>query len=209
MPFGHQPGQPATNAGRKFAPEPLTPDEVAAVIGQCSLRSASGIRNRAMLTLLYYSGLRISELLAVRPPDVNFARHSIRLLDTKAGEAQTRGFHSRADDAVHRWADKRRELGIKGGPLFCTLGGGPVYPAYVRNLLKRLAEEAGIEKRVHPHGLRHTFAVELDAGKTPITVISKLLGHSNVPTTARYLDHLTNSQAVNALQGVDLPPLGA
>jgi len=93
--------------------------------------------------------------------------------------------------------------------LFCTLGGGPVYPAYVRNLLKRLAEEAGIEKRVHPHGLRHTFAVELDAGKTPITVISKLLGHSNVPTTARYLDHLTNSQAVNALQGVDLPPLGA
>lgn len=208
MPFGHQKGQPATNKDRKFAAEPLTPDEVHALIRQCSARSATGIRNRAMLTLLYYSGLRVSEVLAVRAPDVNFAKHSIRLLDTKAGSAQTRGFHSSADDAVMRWADKRKELGIKGGPLFCTLDGGPMHPAYVRNLLKRLAERAGIEKRVHPHGLRHTFAVELDAQKTPVTVISKLLGHSNVPTTARYLDHLTNGQAVSALQGVKLPSLG-
>lgn len=57
------------------------------------------------------------------------------------------------------------------------------------------------------HGLRSTFADELDAQKTPVTVISKLLGHSNVPTTARYLDHLSNSQAVTALRGVDLPAL--
>lgn len=208
MPFGHQPGQPATNAGRKFAAEPLTPDEVAAVIGQCSARSASGIRNRALLTLLYRSGLRVAELLAVRPSDVNFGKHSIRLLDTKAGQPQTRGFHASADDAVLRWIDKRRGLGIKGGPLFCTLDGGPLYPQYVRLLLHRLGAKAGIEKRVHPHGLRHTFAVELDAAGTSLSVISKLLGHSSVPTTARYLDHLTNSQAVNALQGIELPPLG-
>jgi site-specific recombinase XerD len=75
-------------------------------------------------------------------------------------------------------------------------------------MVKRLAVQAGIEKRVHPHGLRHTFAAELDAAGTPITVISKLLGHKNVPTTALYLDHLTNRQAVAALGNVDLPPLG-
>jgi site-specific recombinase XerD len=199
----------APNKGKRYPAEPLTPGEVAAIIGECSGRSASGIRNRAMLTLLYRSGLRISELVALRPSDVNFAKHSIRLLDTKAGQPQTRGFHASADDAVLRWIDKRRDLGIRNGPLFCKLDGGPLYPQYVRGLLKRLAGSAGIEKRVHPHGLRHTFAVELDAAGTSLSVISKLLGHSSVPTTARYLDHLTNGQAVSALQGVELPPLDA
>lgn len=197
----------APNKGKKYPAEPLTPEEVAMLIGQCSSRSVTGIRNRAMLTLLYRSGLRVSELLALRPSDVNPAKHSIRLLDTKVGEAQTRGFHPSADDAVMRWLDRRRELGHRSAPLFCTLDGGPISPQYVRLLLKRLATGAGIEKRVHPHGLRHTFAVELDAAGTSLSVISKLLGHHSVPTTARYLDHLTNGQAVSALQGVNLPPL--
>lgn len=198
----------AANKGRKFPAEPLTPEEVASLIGQCSAVSTIGIRNRAMLTLLYRSGLRISELLSLRPADVNFAKHSIRLLDTKAGHAQTRGFHASADDALMRWIDKRRQLGRRTGPLFCKLDGGPLTAQYVRGLMKRLAVQVGIEKRVHPHGLRHTFAVELDAAGASISVISKLLGHSSPQTTARYLDHLSNGQAVAALGSVELPPLG-
>jgi site-specific recombinase XerD len=202
------PNRPSgANKGKKFPAQPLTPGEVAALIGQCSARSATGIRNRALITLLYRSGLRVAEMLAVRPTDVNLAKHSIRLLDTKSGEPQTRGFHASADDALMRWIDCRRTRGFRGGPLFCTLAGGPMDARYVRLLLKRLAVKAGIEKRVHPHGLRHTFAVELDAAGTSLSVISKLLGHSSVPTTARYLDHLTNGQAVTALQGVVLPDL--
>jgi len=197
----------ASNKGRTFAPQPLTPAEVAALIGQCSVRSATGIRNRAMITLLYRSGLRVSEMLAVRTADVNLAKHSIRLLDTKAGEPQTRGFHPSADDALMRWMDCRRSRGIRGGPLFCTLAGTELSSVYVRNMLHRIGAQAGIEKRVHPHGLRHTFAAELDAAGASLSVISKLLGHSSVPTTARYLDHLTNGQAVTALQGVVLPDL--
>lgn len=197
----------APNKGKKYPPEPLTPDEVAAIIGQCSPRSATGIRNRALVTLLYRSGLRISEVLALRPADINLAKHSIRLLDTKIGEAQTRGFHSSADDAVARWLDTRKTLAVRGAPLFCTHRGGPLSPQYVRMMLQRLAAGAGVEKRVHPHGLRHTFAVELDAAGTSLSVISKLLGHTSVPTTARYLDHLTNGQAIAALGNVELPPL--
>jgi integrase/recombinase XerD len=195
------------NKGKQYPAEPLSPDEVSAIIGQCSRRAPTGIRNRALLTLLYRSGLRVSEILAVRPSDVDLAKHSIRLLDTKSGHAQTRGFHPSADDALARWLDTRKALGIKNGRLFCTLEGGPVSDDYVRGLLKRLARKAGIEKRVHPHGLRHTFAVELEAAGTPVTTISKLLGHSSVAVTARYLDHLTNSQAVAALGSVELPPL--
>lgn len=201
----------APNKGRKYAAEPLTPAEVASIISQCSPKAATGIRNRALLTLLYRSGLRISELLALRPGDVNLAKHTVRLLDTKSGDPQTRGFHPSADDALARWLDTRRELaarhGWKNGKLFCTLGGDPVSDDYVRVLLRRLGAKAGIDKRVHPHGMRHTFAVELEAAGTPITTISKLLGHSSIAVTARYIDHLTNAQAVDALQSIDLPAL--
>ena len=83
--------------------------------------------------LLYRSGLRVSEVLAPRPADVDFGRHAIRLLDTKSGRAQTRGWHPSADDALARWLDTRRALGITGrARLFCTLAGGPVSDDYVR-----------------------------------------------------------------------------
>lgn len=209
--FGQEKGKPAPNAGKKYAPEPLTPDEVHAIISQCSTRAPTGIRNRAMLTLLYRSGLRVNEMLALRPSDVDFTTHSIRLLDTKSGKAQTRGFHPSVDDALARWIDTRKAHGIGAGcKLFTTLDGGPVSEHYVRALLHRLAdqEHAGIEKRVHPHGLRHTFAVELEQAGMPVTEISKLLGHSSIAITARYLDHLTNARAVTALAAVEMPSLG-
>jgi integrase/recombinase XerD len=186
--------KPAPNAGRKYTAESLTPAEVGAIIGQCSRRAPTGIRNRALLTLLCCSGLRVSEVLAPRPSDVNMGKHSIRLLGTMSGQVQTRGFHPSADDALARWIDTRQALGIGGHcTLFCTLAGTPLSDDYVRGLLRRLGAKGGISKRVHPHGLRHTFAVELEQAGTPVTTISKLLGHASVAVTARYLDHLTNS----------------
>ncbi|SRR6266536_3281257 len=206
--FGQQPGHPPPNKGRKYPAEPLTAAEVAALAAGCSAAAPTGIRNRALLALLYRSGLRVSEILALRPTDVDLARHSIRLLGTKSGQAQTRGFHPTADDALARWLDTRKALGISGrARLFCTLRGGPLSDDYVRGLLRRLAAGAGIAKRVHPHGLRHTFAVELEQAGTPVTTISKLLGHSSVAVTARYLDHLTNGQAVTALAAASLPAI--
>lgn len=209
--FGQRKGAPAPNKGHEYPAEPLTPAEVTAIIGQCSRRAPTGIRNRALLTLLYRSGLRVSEVLSLRPSDVDMAKHSIRLLDTKSGKPQTRGYHPSADDALARWLDTRKSLGIgnHGKRLFCTLEGTPMSDDYVRGLLRRLGAKAGVDKRVHPHGLRHTFAVELEHAGTPVTTISKLLGHSSVAVTARYLDHLTNGQAVTALESTDLPPLTA
>jgi site-specific recombinase XerD len=191
--------------GMTFPPEPLTPAEVAAILGQCSLRAPTGIRNRALLMLLYRSGLRISEALALKPADISLEAHTARVLHGKGGKATVRGFHASADDALARWLEHRKGLGLKNGPLFCTLDGGQLSDRYVRDLLKRLAAKAGIEKRVHPHGLRHTFADELRRSGMDVVTISKLLGHSSIAVTSRYLDHLTNGQAVDALQGADLP----
>jgi len=91
--------------------------------------------------------------------------------------------------------------------VFCTLAGGPVRADYVRNMLRRLAGRAGVEKRVHPHGFRHTYAVELRQAGTDIAVISRLLGHSSIAVTSRYLDHLTNDTAGKALMATVLPSL--
>ena len=196
-------------AGRQFPAEVLTPEEVSALLSKCSMRAPTGIRNRALITLLYRSGLRISEVLALKPSDVNMKAHSIRVLDTKTGTAQTRGFHPSAADALARWIDKRKELGLNhnGNKLFCTLDGSPVYAQYVRLMLQRLAVKSGIEKAVRPHGLRHTYAVELEQAGVPVTVISKLLGHSSIAITSRYLDHLTNGHAVSVLEATELPEL--
>jgi site-specific recombinase XerD len=196
-------------AGRRFPPELLTPDEVAAMLSKCSMRAPTGIRNRAMLMLLYRSGLRISELLALKPADVDLAKHTVRVLHGKGDKATTRGFHPSATDALARWLDVRKQRGLNhnGNRLFCTLDGSPIYGQYVRLMMQRLAAKSGIEKRVHPHGLRHTFAFELEAAGMTVTQISKLLGHSSIAVTARYLDHLSNSQAVSALEAVELPEL--
>ncbi|MGH3277103.1 MAG: tyrosine-type recombinase/integrase [Streptosporangiaceae bacterium] len=122
---------------RRCRPEPLTPAEVAALIDGCSLRAPTGVRNRALLTLLYRSGLRIGEALALKPASVRLDDHSIRLLDTKTGQPQTRGFHPSASDALAHWLDVRRTLGLKNGLLFCTLDGGRLSDRYVRDLLRR------------------------------------------------------------------------
>jgi len=213
--IGSAPGQEPGNKGREFPAEVLTPDEVLAVIGGCSATAPTGIRNRALLMLLYRSGLRVSEAVggkqggkpALRPSDVNLAAHTIRVLNTKSGKPQTRGFHPSVTDALARWVDTRRQLSLRNGPLFCTLAGGPLHAQYVRLMLHRLAAAADIDKRVHPHGLRHTFAWELEQAGVPVSVISDLLGHSSIAVTARYLKHLTNHQAVAVLEAVDLPPL--
>ncbi len=231
------PGRPSPFRGGTLPAEVLTTAEVAAIITGCSSRSRTGIRNRALLTLLYRSGLRISEAIgaparpersfrdyrdlggemrtqASRPAipplrlaDVDFAERTIRVLHGKGNRATTRHYHESADDALGRWADTRRAMGLRGGPLFCTLDGAPLYGQYVRQLLKKLAADAGIDKRVHPHGFRHTFAVELRRSGTDIAVISKLLGHSSIAVTARFLDHLTNDEAAKGLAAAKLPPL--
>ena len=235
--LGQPPGQPSPAYRHTFPAQLLTPGEVSAIIGGCSRQSRTGIRNRALLVLLYRSGLRISEaigapgrperrtrhpkragVVVIQPPrreipplrlaDVNMDERTIRVLHGKGNRATTRYYDASADDALARWVDTRRAMGLRGGPLFCTLDGGPLRYQYVQSLLARLADRAGIDKRVHPHGFRHTFAVELRRSGMDIAAISKLLGHYSIATTARYLDHLTNDEAGKALAAAGLPPLG-
>src|SRR5262249_4906815 len=112
-----------------------------------------------MLALLFRSGLRVAEMLALFPKDLNPVSGSLRVLHGKGNKARTAPLPSDAAEAVDRWLDCRKRLRLTGRhPLFCTLKGEALWDSYVRTLCKRLAAKAGVEKRVHPHGFRHGWA---------------------------------------------------
>ena len=151
--------------------------------------------------MLYRGGLRVSEALAVMPKDMNPTNGTIRVLHGKGDHDRVVGLDTGAWAILQLWLDRRAAAGINGrAPVFCTLKGRPMKSAYVRGLLPRLARKAGIDKRCHAHGLRHTHAYELATEGTPIHVIQAQLGHSSVATTDRYIKHLNPAAVVKAMQ---------
>jgi integrase len=140
-------------------------------------RRASGPRNQPNTTSLRRWGLRISEALALFPKDLDPAGGSLRVLHGKGNKARTAPLPGDAAEAVNRWLDcrNRRRLTVRH-PLFCTLKGEPLWDSYVRELCKRLAAKARIEKRVHPHGLRHGWALGQVQAGTSLNAIQQLLG---------------------------------
>jgi site-specific recombinase XerD len=190
-----------TNKGKKLPPEPLTAQEVKALLRVCSTRAATGVRNRALIAVLYRAGLRISEALAILPKDLDAQAGTIRVLHGKGDHDRVVGLDAGAWAILQVWLDRRTAVGINGhARVFCTLKGRPVKSAYVRTLLPRLARKADIGKRCHPHGLRHTHAFELATEGTPIHVIQAQLGHSSVATTDRYIRHLNPAAVIETMK---------
>jgi site-specific recombinase XerD len=96
------------------------------------------------------------------PKDLNAGAGTLRVLHGKGDKARLVGLDAGAWAILQLWLARRTEIGIKGrSPVFCTLRGEPMKAPYIRALLPRLARKAGIEKRVHAHGLRHTHGFEL------------------------------------------------
>jgi site-specific recombinase XerD len=193
--------RPPANKGRRFPAELLSPEEVRALLRACSSRAPTGIRNRALIAVLYRGGLRISEALALRAKDVEEAAGTVTVLHGKGDQRRTVGMDPAAFALLERWLDKRRALGLSARrPIFCTLRGEAIDSSYVRRLLPRLAARAGIEKRVHAHGLRHAHAAELAAEGLPVNVVQQQLGHGSLATTDRYLRHIAPRERVAAMR---------
>jgi integrase/recombinase XerD len=188
------------NKGRKFPAEPLSADEMRALLAACGGATLQAVRNHALLVVMWRTGLRCSEALALRPSDVDYDAGTIRVLNGKGRKCRTVGADDTALAVLGIWADKRAAAGFGDGPLFCVVqgrqAGAQLHPRYVRNVVTTLAAKAGIAHRVHPHGLRHTHAVELAREGWPVPLISRQLGHANVATTDVYLQGLYPSEVV-------------
>src|SRR3954465_12788249 len=188
-----------STAGRRFPPQVLTPAEVAALLEACP-STPNGTRNRALITVLYRAGLRVSEALSLQIDDLRLDLPAITVREGKGRRSRIVGIDRDACASIERWLTHREALGrTTGAPLFCTMRGGPVQPSYVRALLPRLASVAGISKRVHAHGLRHTHAAELALEGFPLNLIQAQLGHANLATTDRYLRHVAPAQLISAI----------
>jgi site-specific recombinase XerD len=198
---GHHAGRKPANAGRTYPAEVLTPEEVRALVRACSGRAPTGVRNRALIVLLYRGGLRVSEALALYPKEIDPRAGTVTVLHGKGDRRRIIGLDPGAFAIVQQWLDRRGSLGLGGRQrLVCTLAGRPLQPSYVRTLLPRLADKAGIEKRVHPHGLRHTHAAELAAEGLPVNLIQAQLGHASLAATDRYLRHIAPVQLIEAMR---------
>ncbi|MGE4178176.1 MAG: tyrosine-type recombinase/integrase, partial [Thermoleophilia bacterium] len=137
---------------------------------------------------------------------VGGATGAVRVLWGKGGKARTVGVDPGGLALVAAWAAVRQTALDRRGPgvadrapLFCTREGKPMTSGWVRRLMPRLARRAGIFKRVHAHGLRHTHAAQLRAEGVDIAVIRRQLGHTSIVTTVRYLDHLNPVAVVEAM----------
>jgi site-specific recombinase XerD len=186
---------------RRQPPEVLTEPEAMALIKACSSRAPTGIRNRALIAVLWRSDLRISEALALELRDLDLQAGTLRVRHGKGDKPRTVGVDEQATALLARWLDRRRALGRGArAPVFCTLEGGLVDPSYVRHLLPRLARKAGIDRRVHAHGLRHTYAAELARDRTPINIIRDALGHTTLQVTDRYLRDVAPMHVIDTIR---------
>lgn len=194
-----------TTKGRKFHIDLLTKEEVMAIADRCN-KGVSGLRNKVLIIVLYRCGLRISEVLGIRSSDYNQQEGTIRVIG-KGNKMRVVGLDSQTRMNLDLWMIKRKELGINGvgnPPIFCGISkqnsGQPVQTVYVRNLLKRLAAKAGVEKRVTPHQLRHLFSHEMLTEGIGLHHIQRSLGHSAIATTSKYLERFSPQETILRVQ---------
>lgn len=207
---GHGKGIRPKNYGARFPADPPTAEEILRILDACG-DDTTGVRNRALLTVLWRSGLRISEALALRPHHINFDARTVVVMAGKGGRRRTSGIDAGALAEVSRWLWLRGRLPIDQirAPLFCTVQrpgvGGTVNSAYVRSRLHELAAIARVPRRVAPHQLRHAHAVELAREKTPVRLIQLQLGHSSLATTATYLSSISADDVVEVIAAREWP----
>ena len=184
---------------RRFPPEHYSHDECLALMDACG-DTWSGQRNRALIALLWRSGLRLGEALAVMPKDIDWTGMAIRVLHGKGDKARTVNMDSHEAMVLTEWLKTRGEF-PPTTPVICTRKGAALEQAYVRQLMPRLAQRAGVHKRVHAHGFRHTYAVDLMREGVNVRNIQVLLGHTSLAVTTVYLASLSPEEALDAVRG--------
>lgn len=174
---------------KKSLPETLEIDEVFRLIEQPDLEKISGIRDRAILETLYACGLRVSEVLALKKRDVLAESGLIRVFG-KGSKERIVPIGKSALKSIAQYLKLARPLLFKGDiseeALFLNQRGKPLSRMYVWKLVDKSAREAGIDKNVHPHTLRHSFATHLIEGGADLRAVQEMLGHSDISTTQIY-----------------------
>lgn len=171
----------------KKIPEILTMDEVIRLLEQPSGNSHKEIRDKAMLELLYATGIRVTELITLKVSDVNLPMSFIICRD--AHKERVIPFGKAAKEALVRYLTEAREQMIEDKSsdiLFCNFSGAPMSRQGFWKLIKFYAKKAGITADITPHTLRHSFAAHLVENGADLRSVQEMLGHSDISTTQIY-----------------------
>ncbi|GAB3389727.1 tyrosine recombinase XerC [Lysobacter fragariae] len=170
----------APKAPRKL-PQVLDPDEAKALV-EVPTDAPLGLRDRALLELFYSSGLRLSELCALRWRDLDLTDGLVTVLG-KGRKQRSVPLGSHARNALHEW---RASTGAtQESPVFPGRN-GPITPRAIQLRVRQLAQQQGLFKRVHPHLLRHSFASHILESSGDLRGVQELLGHADIATTQIY-----------------------
>ena len=173
----------------------LTGEEAKALIDACNNNTTSGIRDRAVFTVLWRGSMRISATLRILPSDIDWTRGMVTIQSDKGGKGRIVVLDDQAMDVLRIWSERRNTLGINGHQnFFCATNkqarGNRLDSSYFRHKIKALQKKAGIERRCHCHALRHTGASNLLEEGFDLATIAGQLGHAHISTTSRYLHQL-------------------
>ena len=171
----------------KKAPEIMTPDEVVRLLDQPSGNSPKEIRDKAMLELLYATGIRVTELITLTLSDVNMQMNFILCRDRN--KERIIPFGAAAKAAMERYLNGTREEMLenkKSDVLFANCSGQPMSRQGFWKLIKHYAKKADIQADITPHTLRHSFAAHLVENGADLRSVQEMLGHSDISTTQIY-----------------------
>lgn len=202
-------------------PDVLQDHELARLLAVPNLTTPSGLRNRCLFELMANAGLRSKEALALKTSDIrqDGERTLLHLRETKGSKVRRVPLTPDTAGLLSLWLARRKELGIAGRFVFCTISSGrrqsgfagdpelepgkPLNSRYLRELVSRCGRKAGIERRVHPHILRHSFATRL-LRHSNVRVVQAALGHASLTSTQVYL-HVLNDELTEAMTTLPAP----
>jgi tyrosine recombinase XerC len=171
----------------KRLPHYLDVDEIVRVIEAPDTSTEGGLRDRAILEVLYGSGLRVSELVGIRTGDVNFAEKWVRVYG-KGGRQRISPLSSHGTKYLREYidltADKRRARNADHA--FLNLRGGSLTDRAVRDIVKAYCQKANAKEILTPHGFRHSFATHLLDNGADLRAVQELLGHKRISSTQIY-----------------------
>ena len=187
----------------RHLPEVLTVEEVEQIINSIPIDTTKGLRDRAMLELLYSCGLRVSELISLKLSDLFFGEGYIRIVG-KGNKQRLVPIGNLARERIMLYLDCRTpKLAKSREILFLNNRGSALTRVMVFYVIRDAVERVGIKKRVSPHIFRHSFATHLLAGGASIRQVQDMLGHESIETTEIYT-HLDTSRLRETVEKISL-----
>jgi len=169
---------------RKKLPTILEPEEAQKLLKQPNKRYPTGLRNKAVMSLMLHCGLRLAEVTHLKPGSINLTKGKLRVVSGKGSKDRDLAIPDYLIDLLNSW----RKIRPKGDYFFSTLEGKKISDRYIQQMVGRYARKAGINnKKISPHTLRHSYATQYYKQTKDIETLRRILGHTDIGTTTIYI----------------------